>query len=99
MRFFLTSLFALLFISGSSLKTTKGLKPINSSLTQVENVYFSDESKPYVYRVSMMIYGKNQSGILIIKRMVGFISLTLLQMEKVPVQILHLCAQKLVITL
>lgn len=68
MRFFLISLAALLLISGCSLKTTRGLNVVDSDLSRIENVYFSNGVKPYIYRVSLAIYGKNQSGILIIKK-------------------------------
>ena len=68
MRFFLTSFFLLLVLSSCSLKTTEGLRETPKTQSEIENPYFSDSSKDYVYKAKIDIYGKYFGGILILKK-------------------------------
>ncbi len=67
MRFFLTSILFLFFLS-CSLPTTKGYLEQLGNKKSIENGYFSNENKDYVYKAKINIYNKNFGGILIIKK-------------------------------
>lgn len=57
-----------LLISSCSLQTTKDLVVKEISQNEIENLYFSDQEKDYVYKAKINVYGKNFGGILIIKK-------------------------------
>ena len=67
MRYLLISFLFISLIS-CSLKTTKDLLEVDLSKNTIENAYFSDESKDYVYKAKIEVYGNNFGGILIIKK-------------------------------
>jgi len=67
MRYLLISLLCISLVS-CSLKTTKDLLEVNLSKNTIENSYFSDVVKDYVYKAKIEIYGNNFGGILIIKK-------------------------------
>lgn len=67
MRFFLTSILFLFFLS-CSLPTTKGYLEQLSNRKSIKNDYFSNEKKDYIYKAKIKIYNKNFGGILIIKK-------------------------------
>ena len=68
MRYLLIS-FLFFSLSSCSLKTTKELLEVEVERGFVENVYFSDTSKDYVYKAKIDVYGNNFGGILIIKKL------------------------------
>ena len=67
MRYLLIS-FLFISLNSCSLKTTKDLLEVDLSKNTIENIYFSDESKDYLYKAKIDIYGNNFGGILIIKK-------------------------------
>ncbi len=69
MRFFLTSLLAILILSSCTLATTKDFTAINSTTSTVKNPYFSDVPIDYVYKANFEVYGYEFGGILIIKKL------------------------------
>lgn len=67
MRFLISSVVLLLCCS-CSLKTTQGWVPQPVSKSFVENLYFSNPETDYTYKAKINLYGKNFSGILVIKK-------------------------------
>lgn len=67
MRFLLISL-CFLVISCGSYPKKQNFQIDNSSPKNIENSYFSDASKDYVYKASIDVYNRNFSGLLIIKK-------------------------------
>lgn len=59
---------AIFAFSSCSLQTTEGLRLIEPLISEVENPYFSDPEKDYVYKAKIEVYGRNLGGILIIKK-------------------------------
>lgn len=70
MRYLIISVFILL-ISSCSLPTTKNLIEKEISKNEIENLYFSDLNKDYVYKAKIDVYGNKLGGILIIKKIVN----------------------------
>lgn len=65
-RFLLISI--VLSLSSCALKTTEGLRQVAFTKNTVENPYFSNSDIDYVYKAKIEAYGKNYSGVLIIKK-------------------------------
>ncbi len=68
MRYLPISFLLILLFSSCALKTTKNLVKQSVVSEKVENVYFSDAAKDYVYKAKIAIYGKNFGGVLIVKK-------------------------------
>ncbi len=67
MRYLIISVFFLI-ISSCSLQTTKNLIEKEVLNKEVENLYFSDSNKDYVYKAKIDVYGNKLGGILIVKK-------------------------------
>lgn len=67
-RFLIISITICFGFSSCSLKTTEGLRQVNTSKTEVKNNYFSNPEIDYVYKAKVEVYNKNFGGILIIKK-------------------------------
>lgn len=69
MRRFLRIKIALLFVVFSCSKpVTEGLRQEKSEAVTIQNPYFSNPEKDYVYKAQMEAYGRNFGGILIVKK-------------------------------
>lgn len=70
MRRFLGIKIAFLFVlSSCSLPVTEGLRQEKSGSVSIQNRYFSNPEKDYVYKTQMEAYGKNFGGILMVKKL------------------------------
>lgn len=69
MRFFLTSLFAIVFFSSCTLATTKDFVGVENTVKNYKNHYFADVAKDYLFKANFEVYGHEFSGILIIKKL------------------------------
>jgi len=69
LRFLLISSCVVLSLTACSLKTTEGLRQLESTKAVVVNPYFSNPEIDYVYKAKIEAYGRNFGGILIIKKM------------------------------
>lgn len=67
MRFLLISI-CLLLVSCASYPKKQHFQLDNSVSKSIENPYFSDETKDYVYKASIDVYDKHFGGLLIIKK-------------------------------
>jgi len=67
MRYLLSSLVLLLFVSCVSYPKKKGFTANQG--TSIENPYFSDTSKDYVYKANIDAFGNSFSGIFIAKKL------------------------------
>lgn len=68
-RFLLINICVVLSVTACSLKTTEGLRQIESTKAVVVNPYFSNPEIDYVYKAKIEAYGRNFGGILIVKKM------------------------------
>lgn len=68
-RLLAISFFASAVFASCSLKTTEGLRALNTTKFEVENRYFSNPEIDYVYKAKIEVYGKNFGGILIVKKL------------------------------
>jgi len=67
-RLLAISFLAISVLASCSLKTTKGLRQVSFTKSEVENPYFSNSEIDYVYKAKIDFYKKNFGGILIIKK-------------------------------
>jgi hypothetical protein len=67
MRFLISSGLFLLFVSCKTYEIPNATK-IESSQKNVQNLYFSDSEKDYVYKASIDVYGKQLGGIFVAKK-------------------------------
>lgn len=67
MRFLISSGLFLLFVSCKTYEIPNATK-IESSQKKVQNLYFSDSEKDYVYKASIDVYGKQLGGIFVAKK-------------------------------
>ncbi|MFL0353015.1 hypothetical protein [Xanthomarina sp. GH4-25] len=67
MRFLLISI-CLLLVSCASYPKKQHFQLDNSVSKSIENPYFSDETKDYIYKASIDVYDKHFGGLLIIKK-------------------------------
>lgn len=67
MRYLLSS-FCLLFIACGSYPKKHNFKNAETSNSSIQNSYFSDETKDYVYKANIDVYDNNFSGIFIVKK-------------------------------
>lgn len=67
-RYLTINILLLALLASCSLRTTEGLRQVAFTQTEVENPYFSNPQRDYVYRAKIDLYRKNFSGILIIKK-------------------------------
>lgn len=68
MRYFLISIFIVVFLYSCSLSTTKGLLEHVPKKEYITNGYFSNLDKDYVYKAKLQILRHHFGGILIIKK-------------------------------
>ncbi|MDO5971748.1 hypothetical protein Q4Q35_18250 [Flavivirga aquimarina] len=68
MRYLISS-FCLLFIACGSYPKKQNLQIQTTSNNMVQNPYFSDEIKDYVYKANIEVYDNNFSGIFIVKKL------------------------------
>ena len=69
LRFLLINSCVVLSLTACSLKTTEGLRQLESTKAEVINPYFSNPEIDYVYKAKIEAYGRNFGGILIVKKM------------------------------
>lgn len=69
MRFLLISCVCCLFMACRSYPEKQNFTEATSQEQTIENPYFSDPSKDYVYKASIDVYGNNFGGLLIVKKM------------------------------
>lgn len=67
MRFLISSGLFLLFVSCKTYEIPNATK-IESNQKNVQNLYFSDSEKDYVYKASIDVYGKQLGGIFVAKK-------------------------------
>ena len=67
MRYLLISI-CILFVSCGSYSIKQNFQFDNSVSKKIENPYFSDETKDYVYKASIDVYDNSFGGLLIIKK-------------------------------
>ncbi|WP_250433799.1 hypothetical protein [Hanstruepera flava] len=67
MRYLIISLLVC-FASCASYSKKQGFTPITNSTQTVTNPYFSDSTKDYVYKANIMVYDRDFSGLLIVKK-------------------------------
>lgn len=67
MRYLLSSL-CLLFIACGSYSKKQNLQIKNTPTRSIQNLYFSDTSKDYVYKANIAVYDNDFSGIFIVKK-------------------------------
>jgi len=67
MRYLLSSL-CLLFVACGSYSKKQNLQIEKASTRSIQNLYFSDTSKDYVYKANIAIYDNDFSGIFIVKK-------------------------------
>ncbi len=68
MRFLISSGLMLLFVSCKTYEIPSATK-IESDQKNVQNLYFSDPEKDYVYKATIEVYGKQLGGIFVAKKM------------------------------
>lgn len=68
MRYLLIS-FLLLFLSCGSYSKKNGFKGLSKTIAYVENPYFSNKDKDYVYKAKIESFGKSFGGIFIVKKL------------------------------
>ena len=56
-----------LMICGCAVYQPPNVNPIENTISEFPNPYFSDTSKDYVYKANMEIYGRNLGGIVVVK--------------------------------
>jgi len=69
MRYLLSNLLVIAFVSCASYPKKKGLTEIDLSQKTISNPYFSDASKDYVYKANIEAFGNSFSGIFIVKKL------------------------------
>lgn len=69
LRFLLINTCVVLSLSACSLKTTEGLRELETTKIEAANPYFSNPQIDYVYKAKIEAYGRNFGGILIVKKM------------------------------
>lgn len=69
LRFLLINIYIVFGLTACSLKTTEGLREIESTKAEVVNPYFSNPEIDYVYKAKIEAYGRHFGGILIVKKM------------------------------
>lgn len=69
LRFLLINICIVFGLTACSLKTTEGLRQLESTKAEVINPYFSNPEIDYVYKAKIEAYGRNFGGILIVKKM------------------------------
>lgn len=68
-RFLGIKIALLLLVSSCSMPVTEGLRLEKSGPVPIQNPYFSNPEKDYVYKAQMEAYGRNFGGILIVKKL------------------------------
>src|SRR5690554_7942845 len=57
-----------LMICGCSVYQPPNVNPIENTISEFPNPYFSDTSKDYVYKANMEIYGRKLVGIVVVNK-------------------------------
>ena len=68
MRFLLISILAISLFSCKSYEVKSGFVPRKAVEQNIQNLYFADPAKDYVYKTQIDAYGKNYGGIMIMKK-------------------------------
>ena len=68
MRYLLISLSFLFLICCGSYPKKQSFNPVENSITTLQNPYFSDISKDYIYKANIQVYDNNFGGIFIVKK-------------------------------
>jgi len=69
MRYLLSSMLLILFVSCSSYPKKNGFSEIGSEKKTISNPYFADASKDYVYKANIEAFGNSFGGIFIVKKL------------------------------